>query len=62
MVTGMYFVGCFGVMGWIVTEDYESARPDPLVDAAAGIIQHMNSDQLRLIAGTIQARPPTRLR
>lgn len=52
-VTGVYFVGGFGVMGWIATEDYGSARPDPLMDAAAGIIQHMNADHagaLRLIA------------
>jgi putative heme iron utilization protein len=52
-ITGVYFVGGFGVMGWIAAEEYESARPDPLVDAAAGIIQHMNTDHataLRLIA------------
>jgi putative heme iron utilization protein len=52
-VTGVYFVGGFGVMGWIAAEDYESARPDPLMDASAGIIQHMNADHadaLRLIA------------
>ena len=49
----MYFVGGFGVMGWIAAEDYASARPDPLMDSAAGIIQHMNADHaaaLRLIA------------
>ena len=34
-VTGVYFVGGFGVVGWIAAKDYESARPDPLVDAAA---------------------------
>lgn len=52
-ITGVYFVGGFGVMGWIAAEDYRSARPDPLMDAAAGIIQHMNADHaeaLRLIA------------
>ena len=52
-VTGVYFVGGFGVMGWIGAEDYGTARPDPLTDAAAGIIQHMNADHsaaLRLIA------------
>ena len=52
-VSGVYFVGGFGVMGWISAEDYADARPDPLVDAAAGIIQHMNADHaaaLRLIA------------
>jgi putative heme iron utilization protein len=52
-VSGVYFVGGFGVMGWITAEDYASARPDPLMDAAAGIIQHMNADHaagLQLIA------------
>jgi len=52
-VTGVYFVGGFGVMGWIAAEDYGSARPDPLMDSAAGIIQQMNADHaaaLRMIA------------
>jgi putative heme iron utilization protein len=40
----VYYVGGFGVMGWISTADYESAQPDPLADAAADIMQHMNSD------------------
>ena len=43
-VTGVYFIGGFGVMGWISAEDYASARPDPLTEAAPGIIQHMNAD------------------
>jgi Protein of unknown function (DUF2470) len=40
-------------MGWIAAEDYGSARPDPLAEAAPGIIRHMNtdhSDALLLIA------------
>ena len=43
-VVGVYYVGGFGVMGWIPAADYERAQPDPLADAAAGIMQHMNSD------------------
>jgi heme iron utilization protein len=43
-VVDVYYVGGFGVMGWISAEDYQSAQPDPLADAAAGIIQHMNTD------------------
>ena len=43
-VVDVYYVGGFGVMGWIPAPDYESAQPDPLADAAAGIVQHMNSD------------------
>ncbi len=39
-----YFVGGFGVMGWVEAADYLSAQPDPLVDAADGIIRHVNAD------------------
>jgi putative heme iron utilization protein len=52
-VSGVYFIGGFGVMGWISAEDYRTASPDPLAEAAPGIIQHMNADHfdaLRLIA------------
>ena len=31
-------------MGWVTAEDYGAARPDPLADSAAGILQHMNAD------------------
>jgi len=52
-VSAVYFIGGFGVMGWVSGDDYGSAQPDPLASAAAGIIRHMNSDHadaLRLIA------------
>ena len=40
----VYYVGGFGVMGWVAAEDYKVARPDPLAAAAPGIIAHMNAD------------------
>src|ERR1700731_40490 len=43
-VSAAYFIGGFGVMGWIAAEDYGSALPDPLAKGAPGIIQHMNTD------------------
>jgi heme iron utilization protein len=43
-VVDVYYVGGFGVMGWVSTSEYYSAQPDPLADAAAEIIQHMNTD------------------
>jgi hypothetical protein len=43
-VVDVYYVGGFGVMGWVAASEYGSAQPDPLADAMAGIIQHMNSD------------------
>jgi len=43
-VTDVYFVGGFAAMGWVSAAEYRSARPDPLADAAAGILDHMNRD------------------
>jgi len=43
-VADVYFVGGFAAMDWVSAEDYLAARPDPLADAAAGIIEHMNRD------------------
>jgi heme iron utilization protein len=40
----VYYVGGFGVMGWVKASDYDQAEPDPLADVAAGIIEHMNAD------------------
>jgi heme iron utilization protein len=53
-VEGVYFIGGFGVMGWVGAEDYTKAAPDPLTVVAPEIIQHMNEDHgdaLRRIAG-----------
>jgi putative heme iron utilization protein len=43
-VVDVYYVGGFGVMGWVSASDYERSKPDPLADVAIGIIQHMNAD------------------
>lgn len=43
-VEDVYYVGGFGVMGWVGGDDYEQADPDPLLDAAPSIIEHMNED------------------
>ena len=43
-VVDVYYVGGFGVMGWVSASEYYSAQTDPLADTAAGIIQHMNTD------------------
>jgi putative heme iron utilization protein len=42
----LYYVGGFGVMGWVETQDYERAAPDPLAEAAPGILAHMNADHV----------------
>ena len=43
-VVDVYFVGGFGVMGWVSASEYYRGQPDPLADAAADIIKHMNID------------------
>ena len=42
----LYYVGGFGVMGWVSAEEYHAASPDPLANAAAGILAHMNADHV----------------
>src|ERR1700730_13638823 len=51
----LYYVGGFGVMGWVEAIDYEHAAPDPLAAAAPGILAHMNADHVDamiLLAGS----------
>ena len=43
-VVDVYYVGGFGVMGWVSASEYDQAQPDPLADAAGDILQHMNAD------------------
>lgn len=43
-VAAAYFIGGFGVMGWVDADAYRGAAPDPLADVAPGIIEHMNTD------------------
>ncbi|MFY9911299.1 MAG: DUF2470 domain-containing protein [Candidatus Sulfotelmatobacter sp.] len=43
-VLDVYYVGGFGVMGWVQASDYVPARPDPLADSAGAILEHMNAD------------------
>ncbi|HEX3376390.1 MAG TPA: DUF2470 domain-containing protein [Candidatus Acidoferrales bacterium] len=54
-VVDVYYVGGFGVMGWVSAADYSGGRPDPLAESAPQIIQHMNADHgeaLTLLART----------
>jgi heme iron utilization protein len=43
-VVDVYYVGGFGVMGWVSASDYGRSQPDPLADSMSAIIQHMNAD------------------
>ncbi|AKF02958.1 HugZ family protein [Sandaracinus amylolyticus] len=60
------YVGGFGRMSWVSAEDYAAAEPDPLADAAAGILEHMNDDHAdavlayaRALAGIAEASAAT---
>jgi putative heme iron utilization protein len=53
-VVDVYYIGGFGVMGWVSASDYGRSQADPLADSMAEIIQHMNADHkdaLVLLAG-----------
>jgi len=53
-VKDVYFIGGFGVMGWVNANDYCAAKPDPLADAACDIIDHMNEDHVESMVLLIQ--------
>jgi putative heme iron utilization protein len=61
----VYFIGGFGVMGWVTAEEYSSSQPDPLAADAAGILRHMNEDHadalvlLAHAAGEVDAETAT---
>ena len=40
----VYMVGGFAAMDWVDARAFREARPDPLGEAAPGIIDHMNRD------------------
>ena len=43
-VLDVYYVGGFGVMGWVAASDYSQAQSDPLAEHKNDIMQHMNTD------------------
>jgi heme iron utilization protein len=52
-VLDVYYVGGFGVMGWVAASEYSQAQSDPLVEHKNDIMEHMNAehkDALILIA------------
>ena len=52
----VYYVGGFGVMGWVDAHDYVTADPDPLAEAAPGILAHMNADHVDAMIQLARAR------
>jgi transposase InsO family protein len=40
-VVDVYFVGGFGVMGWVPASEYDQAQPAPLADTADEILRHL---------------------
>lgn len=43
-VESIRYVGGYGRMSWVDAQTYAVADPDPLMDSASGIIEHMNAD------------------
>lgn len=43
-VLDVYYVGGFGVMGWVTAAAYSQAESDPLTEHQSEIMQHMNAD------------------
>jgi putative heme iron utilization protein len=61
-VESIRYVGGYGRMSWVDAAQYASAEPDPLADAATGIIAHMNDDHREaqvLFCRHLAGRPDT---
>jgi len=61
-VQSIRYVGGYGRMSWVDAAEYAAAEPDPLVAAAAGIIEHMNADHAAaqlLFCQHLAGRPET---
>ena len=61
-VESIRYVGGYGRMSWVDAARYADADADPLVDAAAGIIEHMNADHAHaqvLFCRHLVGRPDT---
>ncbi len=61
-VRDIRYVGGYGRMSWVGAAAYAAAEPDPLAEAAAGIIGHMNADHAEaqvLLCRHAAGRPDT---
>lgn len=54
-VGALRYIGGFGRMSWVAVGDWLAAEPDPLADAADGIIAHMNADHADAMAEMCRA-------
>ncbi|MBL21093.1 MAG: hypothetical protein CMB42_04420 [Euryarchaeota archaeon] len=43
-ITEIRYIGGFGRMSWVDEPDWSTSEPDPLIEVAEGIIEHMNED------------------
>lgn len=60
-VSGVRYIGGFGRMSWVDAPDWSTAEPDPLIDGAKRVIEHMNEDHadaLRLYAEAFSRSGP----
>lgn len=49
------YIAGFGEMSWVELDAYRDAEPDPLADAAEGILEHMNDDHADAIVDIARA-------
>lgn len=49
-VTAVRYIGGYGRMSWVSSDDWQSATPDPLLTHTRGILEHMNEDHAETMA------------
>jgi putative heme iron utilization protein len=59
-VESVRYVGGYGRMSWVTTDQWRDAEPDPVAPVAAGAVEHLNADHADaclLIAQRLGGRP-----
>jgi len=54
-VSAVRYIGGYGRMSWVETDDWSSGEPDPIAPHARGIIDHMNADHADAMVGYCRA-------
>ncbi len=48
-VSDVYYVGGFGAMGWVASEEYQHASVDPLVDIGPSLMESLNQQSRKTL-------------
>jgi hypothetical protein len=54
-VESVRYIGGYGRMSWVTSDEWRAAEPDPLSEHAAAILAHMNADHAATLVDCARA-------